>query len=145
MRVFNCSFKAGGDVYSEELLPEKVIVSYKAAITINVAEGTIAGEQEYSCTAEVYGEWTTVTETNKQLTLSMGCLLASGDKGAIDVTFKTPDGNDDPVMTHELTNLPYRRNYRTNGFGNFLSTKGEWKVTIVPDWTDEYDETFSGE
>ena len=64
----------------------------------------------------------------------MDYVLAAADKGAIDVEFKIKNGGD-YVLTHNLTNLPYQRNYRTNVKGDLLTVGGTWTATIEPTWS----------
>ena len=133
-------------VISEGLLPDKVAVKYKAANIINVATGEVSGEEDYEYEASVYGKyendnWNAV-KTLGELTLSMDYVLAAADKGAIDVEFKVKNGGAD-VLTHNLTNLPYQRNYRTNVKGDLLTIGGTWTATIEPTWsTPAYDVPF---
>ena len=141
LNVITTDVAEGKTVTSEDLLPEKVSVSYEAANTINVATGEISkvgnNAEDYTFTyeASVYGAWSTITAQHPELTLSMNYLLASTDKGAIDVTFKTKNG-DTEVMSHSLTNLPYQRNYRTNVKGDLLTANGSWTATIDPIWNE---------
>lgn len=141
LNVITTDVAEGKTVTSEDLLPEKVSVSYEAANTINVATGETSkvGQTEADYTfayeAPVYGEtdsWSDVKDRG-ELTLSMDYILASNEQGTVDVTFITKNGGQ-AVMTHSLTNLPYQRNYRTNVKGDLLTTAGSWKAEIDPEW-----------
>ena len=145
LNVITTDVAEGKTVTSADLLPDKVSVSYKAANKINVSTGEISqmgevADYTYTYEAPVYGNtsnWNAV-KTRGELTLSMDYILASTEQAAVDVTFKTfNNGDANPVMTHNLTNLPYKRNYRTNVKGDLLTTAGSWKATIAPAWTDE--------
>lgn len=125
-------------VFKEDLLPEKVSVSYTGANKINVATGEVSGSEDYAYEASVYGAWETVTSTRKELTLSMDYILAPAEKSMLDVIFKTKNGNA-VVMNHSLTNLPCQRNYRTNVKGQLLTVGGTWSATISPNWIDSRD------
>ena len=130
LNVITTDVGEGKTVTSTALLPEKVSVSYTAAKSINVATGEISGTETYAYEAHVYGAW---SDAKTELTLSMDYILASTEQGAVDVTFKTKNGSTE-VMSHALTNLPYKRNYRTNIKGALLTTTGDWTATIVPGW-----------
>ena len=132
LNVITTDVAEGKTVRSSDFLPEKVSVSYSAANTINVASGEISGTETYAYEALVYGVWSTVA-TSHELTLSMDYLLASTEQGAVDVAFKTKNGGN-VVMSHNLTNLPYQRNYRTNVKGALLTVGGNWTATIDPIW-----------
>lgn len=138
LNVITTDVAANKAVISEGLLPDKVAVKYKASNEINVATGEVSGEGDYEYEASVYGKyendnWNAV-KTRGELTLSMDYVLAAADKGAIDVEFKIKNGGD-YVLTHNLTNLPYQRNYRTNVKGELLTVGGTWTATIDADWT----------
>lgn len=132
LNVITTDVGEGKTVTSADLLPEKVSVSYTAANAINVATGEVSGTETYAYEAPVYGVWSTVA-TSHELTLSMDYILASTEQGAVDVTFKTKNGGN-VVMSHNLTNLPYQRNYRTNVKGALLTVGGNWTATIDPIW-----------
>ena len=135
LNVITTDVAAGKTVINADLLPEKVSVSYTAATTFNVADSTVTGSAIYAYEAPVYGDktnWETV-KTRGELTLSMDYILASTEQGNVDVTFVTKNGGQ-AVMTHNLTNLPYKRNYRTNVKGELLTAGGTWKAEIDPDW-----------
>ena len=144
LNVITTDVAANKAVISQGLLPDKVAVKYKAANIINVATGEVSGEGDYEYEAHVYGvtsDWNAV-KSRGELTLSMDYVLAAADKGAIDVEFKIKNG-EDYVLTHNLTNLPYQRNYRTNVKGDLLTVGGTWTATIDADWTTpDYDVPF---
>ena len=135
LNVITTDLGAGKTVTCADLLPEKVSVSYKAADKFNVATGeissSVAGGYTYSYEAPVYGTW---SSTKTELTLSMDYILASTEQELVNVTFVTKNGGL-AVMTHSLSNLPYKRNYRTNVKGDLLTTAGSWTATIAPAWT----------
>ena len=141
LNVITTDVAANKAVISEGLLPDAVKVSYTAYNTFNVADSTASGSTTYSYEAPVYGNHNTWSDVKNhgELTLSMDYVLAAADKGAIDVEFKIKnDGTD--VLTHNLTNLPYQRNYRTNVKGDLLTVGGTWTATIEPTWsTPDYD------
>ena len=141
LNVITTDVAANKAVISEGLLPDAVKVSYTAYNTFNVADSTASGSTTYSYEADVYGDktnWSAV-KSRGELTLSMDYVLAAADKGAIDVEFKIKNDGAD-VLTHNLTNLPYQRNFRTNVKGDLLTIGGTWTATIEPAWsTPDYD------
>lgn len=139
LNIITTDVGTGKTVFKEDLLPEKVSVSYEAANTINVSTGEISKQgtpteaYTFAYEAPVYGLWSTITTDHPELTLSMDYILASTEQGAVDVTFKTLNGTTE-VMSYALTNLPYKRNYRTNVKGNLLTIGGSWTATIDTTW-----------
>lgn len=130
LNVITTDVGQGQTVTRENMLPEKVSIEYTVSNAFNVATGAASGAETYSYEAAVYGDWSTVTTTHKELTLSMDYILASDEKAMVDVAFKTKNG-ETVVMDHSLTNLPYQRNYRTNVKGNLLTTGGTLAADVT--------------
>ena len=72
--------------------------------------------------------------------LAMNYVLVGKDKTTTDVTFAYRDGEGEAYYTHERTigAVPVQRNYRTNIFGNILTSEVGINVTITPEYEDEY-------
>ena len=66
--------------------------------------------------------------------LAMNYVLVSKDKTTTDVTFAYRDGDGEAYYTHERTigAVPVQRNYRTNIFGNILTSDVDVNVIINP-------------
>lgn len=68
--------------------------------------------------------------------LSMNYALISADKKLVDVTFTYID-DDSQEHTRTYASVPVQRNWRTNIYGNILTSEADFKVTIVPEFMDE--------
>ena len=61
---------------------------------------------------------------------SMVYVLTRDEQSLTDVEFKAQDGAE--VITRTYANVPVRRNYRTNIYGNILTEEANFTVQIVP-------------
>ena len=64
--------------------------------------------------------------------LAMNYLLVSKDKEVVDVEFTFADGAD--AKTRTVGSVPVQRNYRTNIYGNILTSEVDIKVEIKPEY-----------
>ena len=78
-------------------------------------------------------------EDDKYDYLSMNYLLVGRDpqnpKELVTVTFKYKD-DDDQEHERTYTSVPVQRNWRTNIYGNILTSETDFTVTIVPEFKD---------
>ena len=72
--------------------------------------------------------------------LAMNYLLVAADKELVEVEFSYKDANED-AKTRIVGSVPVQRNYRTNIFGQLLTSDVEINVEIVPAY-DGDDELF---
>ena len=63
---------------------------------------------------------------------SMVYVLTRDEQSLTDVEFKAQDGAE--VITRTYANVPVRRNYRTNIYGNILTEEANFTVQIVPNF-----------
>ncbi len=105
---------------------------------LNFQTDEVSGEGEVTIPSGVLpGEEETFPAGAEYKYLSMNYLLVSQDKMTVDVTFSY-DGK-----TRELgANIPVQRNWRTNIFGNLLTSQSDWKVEIEEAFDDTH--TYSG-
>lgn len=68
--------------------------------------------------------------------LTMNYLLMPKDKQTVDVTL-----NCDGVESRTFQNVPLQRNYRTNIYGNLLTSQNDFNVEITPGFDGEYNNT----
>lgn len=109
------------------------------AVTGEASEDASVSSLNYSadvCTSPA--PVTPVSETEK--TLSMDYLFASADQAVIDIDWKATKASNADVE-HSFTNIPYKRNHRTNIKGALLTTTGQWNVTVDPIW-DEPEQNY---
>ena len=67
--------------------------------------------------------------------LAMNYLLVAADKELVDVDFTYTDGTNDKART--VGSVPVQRNYRTNIYGNLITSDVEINVEIKPEYDDD--------
>ena len=66
--------------------------------------------------------------------IAMNYLLVSASKELVDVDFKYTDGSNEKTRT--VGSVPVQRNYRTNIYGNLLTSEVDINVTIEPEYNE---------
>ena len=101
--------------------------------TLDVLDATVSnavtGGYTYSLTAKPSGETFPATGVDAEYQ-SMVYVLTRDDQTLTNVEFKAQDGAE--VITRTYANVPVRRNYRTNIYGNILTEAANFTVQIVP-------------
>ena len=104
--------------------------------TLNLANGEVDGEQ----TVEFGYAAVPTTETFPVAGyeyMAMNYLLVSADKALVDVEFAYTNGTAEKVRT--VGSVPVQRNYRTNIYGQLLTSDVDINVTIEPEYAGVYD------
>lgn len=117
-----------GEIKDETLKPTGYQVAFKGLpTTFNALTGEVSGSADVTYTA---------TELAKaDGTISMDFLWATENEAALSDFTMTFYHNDTEICTNDaFTNIPIRRNYRTNVSGNLLTKQGTLSVTIDPDF-----------
>ena len=68
--------------------------------------------------------------------LSMNYLLVSADKEAVDLTFGYSENETTVEKTRKVGSVPVQRNYRTNIYGQLLTSDVDINVEIVPEYVE---------
>lgn len=76
--------------------------------------------------------------------LSMNYLLVAADKEVVDVVFGYSENNTTVEKTRTVGSVPVQRNYRTNIYGQLLTSDVDINVEIKPEYDDEYLEDWDG-
>ena len=101
--------------------------------TLNFATGAVDGE-----TSVTFGENAIPTsETFPVLGyeyLAMNYLLVATDKDLVEVEFTYTDGSN--AKTRTVGSVPVQRNYRTNIYGNILTSEVDFNVVIKPEYNE---------
>ena len=121
----NVSTKDLGTIQDESLKPNKIKVDFKSVpTTFNAWSGTVGNSQKLSY------ETALSDPTNGALTVDY--LFASEKEGAtlVDFTMTFFNGETEITQNEGFTNIPIRRNYRTNVSGNLLTKQGTLNVTV---------------
>ena len=116
------------EIKDEALKPTGYSVAFKGLpTTFNALTGEVSGSADVTYTA---GELAKADGT-----ISMDFLWATESEAALSDFTMTFYHNDTEICTNDaFTNIPIRRNYRTNVSGNLLTKQGTLSVTIDPDF-----------
>ena len=106
--------------------------------TLKFSDGSVSGEVEANFgladikkdeTFPVVGEGNVTYEY-----LAMNYLLVDSKKGLVDVEFTYTDGTNEKTRT--VGSVPVQRNFRTNIYGNLLTSDVDINVEIVPEYNE---------
>ncbi|MDD6140771.1 MAG: hypothetical protein PUB61_05190, partial [Bacteroidales bacterium] len=99
--------------------------------TLNLLDGTVESETSVTyALANLPTEDFPVSLTPAAKYMSMDYLLVADDKALTNVTFTATNGTHNVERLY--TNVPVRRNYRTNIYGNILTEEANFNIEIVP-------------
>ena len=99
--------------------------------TLNLLDGTVEGETSVTyALANLPTEDFPVSLTPAAKYMSMDYLLVADYKALTNVTFTATNGTHNVERLY--TNVPVRRNYRTNIYGNILTEEANFNIEIVP-------------
>ena len=108
--------------------------------TLNLLDGTVEGETSVTYKAAALPtEDFPVSLTPAAKYMSMDYLLVADDKALTNVTFTATNGTHNVERLY--TNVPVRRNYRTNIYGNILTEEANFNIEIDSDF-DEPDYVY---
>ncbi|MBQ2400320.1 MAG: hypothetical protein II308_09680, partial [Muribaculaceae bacterium] len=111
--------------------PEYSYVKVPVSSTLNLNDGTVG-----AATVETFG----VAKINKEETfpvdgyqyLAMNYLLVPADKSVVEVEFGYSETETGEAKTRKVGSVPVQRNYRTNIYGQLLTSDVDINVTINP-------------
>ena len=114
------------EIKDEALKPTGYEVAFKGLpTTFNALTGEVSGSADVTYTSEELAK--------NDGTISMDFLWATESEAALSDFSMTFLNNGTEICTNDaFTNIPIRRNYRTNVSGNLLTKKGTISVTIDP-------------
>ena len=113
---------------------------------LNLMDGSVSGSASVSFAANALPDGETfpyLPETYGYL--AMNYLLAGPESSLVDLSFDIlAAGNDTPLNSISVPNVPVQANYRTNIFGKFLTSTSDFNVIIEPAFNDpDYDYDLS--
>ena len=119
------------EIKDEALKPTGYEVAFKGLpTTFNALTGEVSGSADVTYTSEELAK--------NDGTISMDFLWATESEAALSDFSMTFLNNGTEICTNDaFTNIPIRRNYRTNVSGNLLTKKGTISVTIDPTFDPE--------
>ena len=101
--------------------------------TLDLVEGNVSTEvaAEFAL-ADIKKDETFPVADNEYL--AMNYLLVAADKDVVDIEFTYTDGSN--AKTRTVGSVPVQRNYRTNIYGNLLTSDVEINVEIKPEYNE---------
>ncbi len=101
--------------------------------TLNFATGTVTDETAVTFEENAISKAETFPVTGYDY-LAMNYLLVAADKALVEVEFTYTDGSN--AKTRTVGSVPVQRNYRTNIYGNLLTSDVDINVEIKPDYNE---------
>lgn len=122
------------------VVPDSVCVTVTAPTVFNVKTGEASAPRELTYATDVYTSPYKTTEGAGN-TLSMDYFLAPAVEGnLVEVGFRAKNTTSALVdIGCTFSNIPLRRNYRTNILGALLTVQGSVNVEVKPAWLGEID------
>lgn len=132
------------DVYQEFMIPDEVSVEFSAKTSFNVYTEECTGPESLLKYKALPYYQTFKSEENSaarkevdRWTLSMDYVFAPAMELSLIKVNLGVRANGNQLPTREISNVPFRRNYRTNICGELLTVDGAYNVFITPDWYGE--------
>ena len=101
--------------------------------TLNFATGAVSGETAVTFEENAISKTETFPVTGYDY-LAMNYLLVATDKALVEVEFTYTDGSN--AKTRTVGSVPVQRNYRTNIYGNILTSDVNLNVVIKPEYNE---------
>ena len=116
--------------------PTQSLVKVPVYTTLNLKDGTVDGQATQTfALADIKKNETFPVAGNEYLAMSY--LLVSKDKELVEVEFTYTDGTN--AKTRKVGSVPVQRNYRTNLYGNIITSDVDINVAIAPEYDGEFD------
>lgn len=132
------------EVLQSYLLPQQFTLTFPAKTGYNVLTGECIGnDTDITYTAVPYYQTYRTSElesdrlTNRKWTLSMDYIFAPAADAQISSAKMDITANGNALPQNNFTNVPFRRNYRTNVYGNLLTGDVTYNIVIDPTWEGE--------
>ncbi len=99
--------------------------------TLNLVTGAVTGDAERTFSLNAIPTGETFPKAGYDY-LSMDYMLVAADKANVDVAWTISDGS--MTINRNFANVPVQRNYRTNIYGNLLTSTTDFNVEIEPNF-----------
>lgn len=133
------------EIRQDYLLPQQFTLTFRAKNAYNVLTGECTGsDTDITYKAAPYYQTYRNAElesdrlTAKKWTLSMDYIFAPAAEAQIAGVKMDLKANGNALPQHVFTNVPFRRNWRTNVYGNLLTGDVTYSIVIDPDWDGEF-------
>ena len=120
--------------------PTQSSVTVPVYTTLNLASGDVDGQVTKTFALANIKKDETFPVTGNEY-LAMNYLLVDSDKEVVDVEFTYTDGSN--AKTRTVGSVPVQRNYRTNIYGNLLTSQVDINVEIVPEYEEPSYELYN--
>ena len=102
------------------------------ANTLNLISGVVSGESNPITFASNAIPSTETFPVDDHKYIAMNYVLVGAEKGVVDIEFTYTDGTN--AKTRTVGSVPVQRNFRTNIYGNLLTSEVDINVEIVPEY-----------
>ena len=134
------------EIRQDYLLPQQFTLTFRAKNAYNVLTGECTGsDTDITYKAAPYYQTYRNAElesdrlTAKKWTLSMDYIFAPAAEAQIAGVKMDLQANGNALPQHVFSNVPFRRNWRTNIYGNLLTGDVTYNIVIDPDWDDDFE------
>ena len=130
------SLKTDASASNVQLLSSSVTLATATKFSTIFGAGTNVDTRTYTASISSFGdEKLTLANGDEYVYVSMDYLpvVYGGDVVELGVKIETNLG----TITHNFTNVPIQKNYRTNIVGNLISSKTDFVVEVNDDWAGE--------
>ncbi len=112
---------------------EKTSIKATVANVLNLADGSVSGEALVTYAANAVPSGETFPVANYDTYLAMNYLLVGNDQTTTSCEFAIfEEGKTEATNTITVSNVPVKRNYRTNIYGSLLTDPANLKIEIKP-------------
>ena len=119
------------DAAKAGFVPTQSYVKVPVYTTLNFKDGNVGGQEVRTFDWADFNRAEKFPVTGYEY-MAMNYLLVSAEKEVVEVEFGYREGQDEEVRT--VGAVPVQRNYRTNIFGNLITSDIDIKVTIDPEY-----------
>ena len=111
--------------------------------TLNLADGTVDGETAVTFNYAAIDKNEKFPVAGNEY-LAMNYLLVASQKALVDIEFGYKENETDAAKTRTVGSVPVQRNYRTNIYGQLLTSDVDINVEIKPAYDEPANEIVSG-
>lgn len=136
------------DIYESEhpdsFLPDAVTLTYQGYTGFDVSTAEVTGSATtishtcapYASLANASGVTAWTLTMDYVLTTKATESVSDSDKDVVDLNWVVKHGTNQ-ITSMDFSNIPLKRNYRTNIIGELLTNTAKYDVVILPGWTGE--------
>ena len=139
VKINTLDYKEGA-VVNAGLLPTHYTTTISVPVEMSLLDGTVGDPKEVTITSEDAN----IADVKNSGELSFDYFFAEEEQANLEsFTMKYSNADNDEIVSYEFTNIPVRRNYKTNISGNILTKQGTISVTIDQLWAGELPQNYT--